>query len=244
MSAEAVTVVLHHSQAEGTAKLVLWGIANHHGDGGAWPSIATLAKYANIKERRVQQIIRELAAMGEIAIDEQGGLGQGQYKTNRYHILIQCPSDCDGSLNHRTGVQSVTSGVQSEAVRGAIWSPSGVQPTAPELNIELKEEPNISTQTLFDEFWAIYPKKVDKAIAYRSFKKALGRVTFEDILAGVIRFANDPNLPSEKRFIKNPATWLNAEAWENPPLPEIKGRKSSKEEQKRKLDEWLASIDE
>lgn len=78
---------------------------------------------------------------------------------------------------------------------------------------------------LFDEFWAIYPKKVDKAIAFRQFRRAVNRVGFETILAGVIKFANDPNLPTEKRFIKNPATWLNAEAWENGPLPERKGKK-------------------
>lgn len=78
---------------------------------------------------------------------------------------------------------------------------------------------------LFDEFWAIYPKKVDKAIAFRQFRRALNRVGFETILAGVIKFANDPNLPTEKRFIKNPATWLNADAWENGPLPERKGKK-------------------
>lgn len=78
---------------------------------------------------------------------------------------------------------------------------------------------------LFDEFWAIYPKKVDKAIAFRQFRRALNRVGFETILAGVIKFANDSNLPTEKRFIKNPATWLNADAWENGPLPERKGKK-------------------
>lgn len=98
---------------------------------------------------------------------------------------------------------------------------------------------------LFDEFWAIYPKKVDKALAFRQFRKAINKVGFEDILAGVIRFANDPNLPKEKRFVKNPATWLNAEAWENPALPPLKtSGKRNKEEEKRKLDEWLASIDE
>jgi hypothetical protein len=74
----------------------------------------------------------------------------------------------------------------------------------------------------FNEFWALYPKKVDKAIAFRQFKRAVSRVGFETILAGVIRFANDPNLPTEKRYIKNPGTWLNAEAWENGPLPERK----------------------
>lgn len=78
---------------------------------------------------------------------------------------------------------------------------------------------------LFDEFWAIYPKKVDKAIAFRQFRRAVNRVGFETILAGVIKFSNDPNLPTEKRFIKNPATWLNADAWENGPLPERKGKK-------------------
>jgi hypothetical protein len=132
MSIEATTAVLHHSKSEGTAKLVMWGIANHHSDSGAWPSIATLAKYACVTERRVQQIIRELEDMGEIQIDEQGGYGDGQYKTNRYIILVQCPADCDGSLAHRTGVKSGASGVKSEVLRGEIQGHSGVKPISPE----------------------------------------------------------------------------------------------------------------
>lgn len=152
MSAEAVTVVLHHSKSQGSAKLVLWGIANHHSDSGAWPAISTLAKYANIKERRVQQIIRELVDLGEISVDEQGGFGSGQYKTNRYHILIQCPADCDGSLNHKTGVHSVTAGVHSVTVRGATGDTSGVHSTAPELNIKPNKEPIRAATFLSDDF--------------------------------------------------------------------------------------------
>lgn len=142
MSIEATTAVLHHSQAEGTAKLVMWGIANHHSDAGAWPAISTLAKYARVSERRVQQIIRELEDMGEISIDEQGGFGT-QYKTNRYWILVQCPEDCDGSLSHSTGVKSGVPGVKSEdsgvksgVIRGEIQSQSGVKPVSPETNKE------------------------------------------------------------------------------------------------------------
>jgi len=78
---------------------------------------------------------------------------------------------------------------------------------------------------LFDEFWNLYPKKTDKQLAFRQFRRALNRATFEDIIAGVIKYASDPNLPSEKRFIKNPSTWLNADAWENGPLPERKKQK-------------------
>lgn len=234
MSAEAVTVVLHHSQAEGSAKLVLWGIANHHSDAGAWPSIATLAKYAAISERRVQQIIRELEAMGEIHVEEQGGLGQGQYKTNRFHILISCPVDCDGSLNHKTGVKS-------GAIRGEIQSHSGVKPISPEPNKEPNNEIE-SVKELFDEFWKEYPKKTDKRAAIKAFKSALTRTQFEDILAGAIRYATDPNLP-ESRYIKNPATWLNADAWENPPLPPRKRNKETdREAEKRRLDEWIKQL--
>ena len=202
MSAEAVTVVLHHSKAEGTAKLVLWGIANHHSDSGAWPAIATLAKYAAVSERRVQQIIRELATLGEIYIEEQGGLGQNQYKTNRYHILIQCPGDCDGSLQHKTGVQSAT-------VRGEIWSQSGVKPVSPEPN----KEPNKNLNAQFEEFWNAYPRKLDKAKAFRAFKSALTRAKFEDVLAGVLAYRNDPKRNPD--FTKYPASWLNADSWEN-----------------------------
>ena len=240
MSAEAVTVVLHHSNAKGTAKLVLWGIANHHSDQGAWPSIATLAKYANINERRVQQVIRELAIAGEIAIEEQGGYSRHQYKTNRYMVLLTCPADCDGTLQHKTGVQSVT-------VRGAIsdnqgcnLETSGVQPTAPEPNKNLKKEPNknlyAQSHLLFQEFWKEYPRKLDKGKAERAFKSALTRSTF-----GVIQYADDPNRNPD--FTKYPATWLNADSWENPPLPFDK-RAQKKETDWDAIDKWAREQDE
>lgn len=97
-------------------------------------------------------------------------------------------------------------------------------------------------QAQFDEFWAIYPKKADKTQARRQFKRALNRVRFEDILAGVIKFANDPNLPEEKRFIKNPATWLNADGWEEGPLPERKQKGKPKTDWDE-LDRWAREQD-
>lgn len=104
MSVEAMSLVLHHSRATGTAKLVLLGIANHAGDGGAWPTVATLARYANVTERAVQLSIGKLVKLGELAVDRQGG-GLGYLKhyerPNRYDVLIACPSTCDRTVNHR-----------------------------------------------------------------------------------------------------------------------------------------------
>lgn len=104
MSVESMAIVLHHSPSSGTDKVVLLGIANHDGDGGAWPSIATLAKYANVAERNVQLAIKRLESSGQITRHFQEGgtlvMRNGQ-RPNRYVINLRCPAECDRSTNHK-----------------------------------------------------------------------------------------------------------------------------------------------
>jgi hypothetical protein len=76
---------------------------------------------------------------------------------------------------------------------------------------------NTKAKELFEEFWAEYPRKVDRAKALRAFKSALTRATFEQILAGAIAYKNDTARKPE--FTKYPATWLNADSWENEIAP-------------------------
>ena len=83
----------------------------------------------------------------------------------------------------------------------------------------------------FESFWSHYPKKVDKGAAVRAFRKALKTYPATQIIEGAKRYAEDPNLP-EKQFIKNPATWLNAESWNNGPLP------ARKKTDRKALEEW------
>ena len=113
MGVEHIAVVLHHSTLTGTAKLVLVGIANHAGDGGAWPSIGTLARYAGCSERTVQRCIGEAVAAGELAVKVNGGGPVGaraDRRPNRYDVLVACGPDCDGGPWHRR---------RGEAVEGA-----------------------------------------------------------------------------------------------------------------------------
>jgi hypothetical protein len=93
-------------------------------------------------------------------------------------------------------------------------------------------------ELLFNEFWKEYPKKLDKAKAKRAFRSSLTRATFEDILAGVIKYKNDPNRIDE--YTKYPATWLNADAWENGPLPYDARAQKKREaaEQEKIMKEW------
>lgn len=105
MSIESISIALHHSRATGAAKLVLIGIANHDGDGGSWPAVSTLARYAGVDPRSVKRSISQLVELHEIRRDIQGG---GDNRTaehqrpNRYHFLLTCPPNCDRTSRHRT----------------------------------------------------------------------------------------------------------------------------------------------
>jgi hypothetical protein len=100
-----MSIALHHSQATGAAKLVLIGIANHDGDGGAWPSQTTLAKYAGLKSvESVRKNVRKLVALGEVRVDERaGGLASTspELRPHLYEFLLTCPTNCDRTKNHR-----------------------------------------------------------------------------------------------------------------------------------------------
>lgn len=99
-----MAAVLHHSTAKGTAKLVLVGIANHEGDGGAYPSVETLARYAGVHPRGVQKAIGQLVGKGELRVEYQQGGDRDtpdHERTNRYVVLVACPPWCDRTTRHR-----------------------------------------------------------------------------------------------------------------------------------------------
>jgi hypothetical protein len=219
MSIEIMNAVWRESKSDGRARLVLLAIADHQGELGAWPSLATLAKMVNASERSVQRDIEYLVQIGELEVHYQQAPTRNHYKSNLYFVKLA------GVTKTETGVTNTASGVTN--------TETGVTPVGVQSLIEPLRETlsNSLVSELFDNFWKEYPRKSDKRAALKAFRSALSRATFEDILAGVIRYANDPNLP-EARFIKHPATWLNADAWENGPLPELR--------KKRKETDWDA----
>jgi hypothetical protein len=128
MSIEAMNLVLNYSRATGRAKLVLLGIANHFGDNGAWPSIETLARYANASERSVKRDIQELVELGELVVEVNSAPMKSQYKTNLYWINVEA-------------------GVTTQVSRGDSSGKSGVTPVGTQtININHKESDTRATR--------------------------------------------------------------------------------------------------
>jgi hypothetical protein len=219
MSIEAVSLVLNNSRATGRAKLVLLGIANHLGDHGAWPSISTLARYANASERSVKRDIQELVQLGELKVELQNAPTKHQYKTNLYWITIS------------SGVTDSASGVTDWVSRGDSSGKSGVTPVGTQNIIRTIREPSLETSSYgFDTFWNLYPKKVAKADALKAWNKATKKKTADELIA-LTKAYSESKLP-DMTYIPYPASWLNKELYESVEVQE------NKPLQKLKIGKW------
>lgn len=65
----------------------------------------------------------------------------------------------------------------------------------------------------FEEWYAAYPRKTQKAYAYKCYQRALGRVAGSHLLERTKVFAGSPI--AQTRFCPHPSTWLNQGRWED-----------------------------
>jgi hypothetical protein len=76
----------------------------------------------------------------------------------------------------------------------------------------------MSKEEQFEQFWKVYPRRIGKGAARKSFEKALKLESFDGIMAGLQRqlayYAS-----KEPQFIPHPTTWLNQERWSDEPQP-------------------------
>lgn len=80
------------------------------------------------------------------------------------------------------------------------------------IDIEEDKEKNNTYSNEFEQFWNLYPRKVDKKKALKSFKTAMKNYSLETILYGTEMYAKQMK-GKEKQFIKHPATFLNNDSF-------------------------------
>jgi hypothetical protein len=116
--------------------------------------------------------------------------------------------------------------------------------TLKEEQLEEEHSKNNTLRELFESFWDEYPRKVDRAKAQRAFKAALNRTSFDKIMAGVAAYKADPTRKPE--FTKYPASWLNADSWENEatPSPDSEAAERSRLRREREKAQSRAILDE
>ena len=189
---------------------ILYHYANRESNVG-WPSRESLAKDLQVKSARtVDSCIDELEAIGAVKVDKRFN-DKGWQTSNYYTVITAFPLN-RGAADCAPALQSVAHPPSRE-----------LRTKENQLTITIEQKPKEYT---FEEFWIAYPRKAGKGAARIAFLKALKKATYEEILAGVDRLANDPNL--DLQYCPHASTWLNQERWTDEPLPNQQSKITSK----------------
>ncbi|MCQ9384387.1 hypothetical protein [Brevibacterium moorei] len=92
----------------------------------------------------------------------------------------------------------------------------------------------------FEAWWKVYPKKADKRAALKAWRAARERTNPSTLMAAAAAYRDDPN--RRPQFTKNPATWLNADAWENEALPDRTPESTAHAQRQARMSENLAVL--
>jgi hypothetical protein len=190
--------------------MVLLVIADHASDDGteAWPSQATIAAKASISIRTVQRAVNSLVAAGYLWMEKGAGGSvncREDRRPHRYTINIKRLRGDTESTREERGDIKADNGATLATPTGRLSRPMN-HPNKPS-----NETPE------FDLFWKYYPIKVGKAAALKAWVKAIKIESADVIMAGAIRYADDPN--RHPSFTAHAATWLNAHRWNDSALP-------------------------
>lgn len=200
----------------GAAIAVYGVIASYSGYRVNAPGQALIAREARCSERKVRDALIELERLGVVERVKRGARGARGRAADAYRLMDR-PLHQDEEVLAAPPAGNDYLPAQNSAFTGTS------EQTTPLIEIDISEidicaSAHPQSAHSFDEWWEIYPLKKDKGRARTAWKSALKKTTPEVLLTAAAAYRDDPN--RNPAFTKYPASWLNAEAWENGPLPQ------------------------
>lgn len=189
-----------------------------------------LADKARVSVKTIDRGITELVELGHLEVERIQKI-DGSWAASIYRLM-----DTAAAVLARGGSDSQSpppgdsqspppSDSQSPGV--APHSPQGGDPGAtPKQETSNKRQKNENPSPEgeghhpdpFDEFWAVYPRRVEKIAAQKAWTTALKRqgVTAALVIAAAGRYAQSM-VGKDREYVKHPASWLRAGAYEDFP---------------------------
>lgn len=199
MSIQALSWSLKQKCDTPTTKLVLVILANYSDENNScYPSEKHLASIVGVSDRTIRRCLSYLQNNNLIRIQNRLGT------SNRYYMTMDTsdhtPLDTD-SQGDRTQVSN---------------------------NTKDKTKDNTSQLKIdkFNEFWKIYPRKVNKKQALKLFSK-IKEKDYEKVLHAVKVFSAE-QINTDEQYIPHASTWLNQERYEDYINKNIKNNKLNK----------------
>ncbi|MFW6275034.1 MAG: hypothetical protein ACOC2M_00205 [bacterium] len=183
-----------------------------------------VAKGLNWSERTVKRYkaqLLDLKLIESIAVkDEKGQINNWYVKINFIWTKNQraknAPLDekTRGPKNHpvdKWPTNALSNNIKNALSNGTIMS---------DLENSSKKSNGYITPNKFNEFWELYPKKTDKGKALTKWEQICRRGDKRpewNTIKEAIQNQKETDRWADKRFIPNPATWLNQSRWLDDP---------------------------
>lgn len=156
------------------------------------------ALFPYLSGKQIRTAIDKLEEAGLIEISNHNASG---YDRTRWFCLAD-------SLICPQGQMELPSGANGFALQGKTYKGTDSKPDS---KPDSKLMP-ISDPGRFEEFWAVYPRRVAKANAEKAWHKAI-RTADPPVIIDAARAFAAIKANEDKQFIPYPATWLNQKRW-------------------------------
>ena len=186
-------------------------------------STERIAEALNVSRATIGRAVNELIEHGYLVREQSRGDG-GMFGSSDYIVmsepLVKNDTTDDSPCVKTPHTVNTDNGVLTQHKKT----------NSSKKTIEDKEDnpplPPKGASDPFDEWWSTYPKKVGKGQARTAFKRALKKTDPDTLNAKTVALAiYHQEAGTEKRFIPNPATWLNGERWDDE-QPAINGERT------------------
>jgi phage replication O-like protein O len=190
-------------------------------------SLSTFQKLTGLRRDSVMNAIKQLESSHIIVVSHGIGGSINEYLFNPHYdtweLEKQVSMDFITSTENRTSPSPThvepTVEANREGSTRTRTSPRVGSPTE-RVNKTLLKKPikeNIYTREKFEMFWKVYPKKLAKGAAEKSFNKLNPDEQLMKTITSAIERAKKSDQWTEEngKFIPYPVTWLNQRRWED-----------------------------
>lgn len=246
MSLRAMLWVLEDAPVENHGELaVLYALAERADDDGScsWPSQDWVAFRARCTDRTVRNHLR--------ALESRGVIRKGDPRFVEHLRPDRRPTVWDLNLSAKRAENSRPENSSGRKIQ--VERPENLSTTTGKSESndrkQVSDKPSrhvhepsrtVHDHSLmdqqFDEWWSHYPKKVAKGQARKAFRSAMKKISFDDLVQATDALARTSR-NTEKRFIPNPATWLNGERWADEDIQSASAGGASVVDIRKMLDE-------
>jgi DNA-binding transcriptional MocR family regulator len=200
---------------KGTAKAVLVALADRSNKKGeCFPSIATISNDCGFSKTAVKAALRTLKNAGYITSSPRKDPA-GDSTSNLYRLRLEGRAgDAPRRARDAPQVGRETPGGGAGAAPKAPYEAQGEATLFPDSEIPQDEKPSL--ESIAANIYEAYPRKAKKPKAINAIQKAMKKHQPYFLLERVTAYAKAIHW-QERRFIPHPATWFNAEQFNDDP---------------------------